>query len=123
MCNYTQTCMYVYTHVPTVSEHRRIVDLFYTHKHDGIPPDFDTTCKCAIHTSTALSLSFSELLKRIMATSAELSEDFMSGNLGNLAVQSRVLYLASRPLPRAIFPVVHKRNRCLNWFIVVPVAI
>ena len=71
----------------TVAEHWRIADLFKTHKDDGMPLDFDDSCKCAIHTSTTLSPSFSELLKRIMAISAELNVDFLSGNLGNLAVQ------------------------------------
>ena len=31
--------------------------------------------------------------------------------------QSRVLYLASRPRPSAIFHIVHKRMRYFNWFI------
>ena len=33
--------------------------------------------------------------------------------------RSRVLYLPSRHAPSVIFPVVHERNRCFNWFIVV----
>ena len=32
--------------------------------------------------------------------------------------RSRVLYLASRPCPRAIFHVVHERMQYFNWFIV-----
>ena len=34
--------------------------------------------------------------------------------------RSRVLYLASRPRPSAIFHVVHERIRYFNWFIVFP---
>ena len=32
--------------------------------------------------------------------------------------RSRVLYLPSRPRPRAIFHIVHERMRYFNWFIV-----
>ncbi len=50
-----------------------------------------------------------------------LHEGVVEGRIKHEAKPSALL--VSRPRPRAIFPIVHERKRCFNWFSVIYGAI
>ena len=56
-------------------------------------------------------------LWRLEACHTVLHEGVVEGRIKHEAKPSALL--TSRPRPRAIFPVVHERKRCFNWFSVI----